>query len=108
MPSDFEIKINSVGVEQSVKARLMNQMERIKDRSVQMAKELSPVRTGKNRDSITGKLIFGKGDMPGFSMSTHSGYGGYLEIGTSAMAAQPYMVPAVEAAFSEEGEALPW
>lgn len=53
----------------------------------------SPRRRGTNRRSInfdvdrarlTGRLF------------TQSGYGGYLEVGTSKMAARPYMVPAVE------------
>lgn len=53
----------------------------------------SPYRRGTNRRSIdfdvdraklTGRLF------------TQSGYGGYLEVGTSRMGPRPYMVPAVE------------
>ena len=57
------------------------------------AVEGSPERLGTNKRSIdfdvdrsklTGRLF------------TQSGYGGYLEVGTSKMAPRPYMVPAVE------------
>ena len=54
-------------------------------------KSLSPVDTGHNRDSITYKAEGLNGEV-----WTESGYGGWLEIGTSKMAAQPYFQPAFE------------
>ena len=55
------------------------------------AKELSPVDTGHNRDSIdyTANGLNGE-------IFTQSGYGGWLEVGTSKMAARPYFRPAFE------------
>ena len=55
------------------------------------AKELSPVDTGHNRDSIdyTANGLSGE-------IFTQSGYGGWLEVGTSKMDAQPYFRPAFE------------
>lgn len=57
------------------------------------AKELSPYQYGTNRRSITRDV---KG-LVGRVYST-SGYGGYLETGTSRMAAQPYFYPAYQLA----------
>lgn len=58
------------------------------------AKELSPVAKvggGNNRDSIdyTANGLNGE-------IFTQSGYGGWLEVGTSKMAARPYFRPAFE------------
>lgn len=55
------------------------------------AKELSPVDTGHNRDSIDHTANGLNGEI-----FTESGYGGWLEVGTSKMAAQPYFRPAFE------------
>lgn len=65
------------------------------------AKMGSPVDTGNNRDSIhaegtwTNSLMF---DMKAY---TESGYGAYLELGTSRMAARPYFAPAFRIAAAE-------
>lgn len=54
------------------------------------AKDLSPVRTGYNRNTIDADVrqTATGVEAEGF---TQSGYGGYLEVGTRHMAAQPYM-----------------
>ena len=56
------------------------------------AKTQSPVDTGHNRDSIdfTAKGLHAE-------VFTESGYGGFLEVGTSRMAARPYFRPAFDA-----------
>ncbi|KKM74968.1 hypothetical protein LCGC14_1395070 [marine sediment metagenome] len=59
------------------------------------AKDRSPYITGMNRRSIGIEVEEVGGRVEG-SIFTQSGYGGYLEIGTSKMAAQPYLWPAVE------------
>ncbi len=57
------------------------------------ARDLTPYDTGHNRDSINHEVS----GMTG-KVYTESGYGGWLEIGTSKMAAQPYFRPAYESA----------
>ena len=69
--------------------------EGLKDTIVDIANAAikgSPVLTGNNRRSI-------KYEAKGLTASTFStsGYGGYLETGTSRMAAQPYFKPALDA-----------
>jgi HK97 gp10 family phage protein len=56
------------------------------------AKTRSPVDTGNNRDSIDFEA---KGLHA--EVFTESGYGGFLEVGTSRMAARPYFRPAFDA-----------
>jgi len=93
--------------------------------AVEMAKEKSPVREqlgGNNRNSIAaaGGLRRSKVIVPGESTTrkaaasdaakgeyriyTQSNYGGYLELGTSRMAARPYIAPSVQAAMREAGK----
>ena len=60
------------------------------------AKELSPYLTGNNRRSITRDV---KG-LVGRVYST-SGYGGYLETGTSKMVSRPYFYPAAQLALND-------
>jgi HK97 gp10 family phage protein len=58
-----------------------------------VAKRLTPVDSGNNRDNITSDLNSTNGRPVG-RVYTESGYGGWLEIGTSRMAARPYFAPA--------------
>ena len=55
----------------------------------------SPHITGNNARSIATETEEVGGRVEG-TIFTQSGYGGYLEIGTSKMAARPYLWPAVE------------
>ena len=55
----------------------------------------SPHITGNNARSIRTETEEVSGRVEG-SIFTQSGYGGYLEVGTSKMAARPYLFPAVE------------
>lgn len=59
------------------------------------AKAGSPVLTGNNRDGIDTEVTQ-VGDGISATLYTTSGYGGYLETGTSKMEARPYIGPAVE------------
>lgn len=59
----------------------------------------SPIDTGNNRRSIT----YDAKGLEGKVYST-SGYGGFLETGTSHMAARPYMKPALDRHIGKLGE----
>jgi HK97 gp10 family phage protein len=54
-----------------------------------------PGGTGTNRRSIDAEFEFTERG-PKATMFTSSGYGGYLEVGTARMKAQPYMWPALK------------
>ena len=51
--------------------------------------------TGTNRRSIDASVTDTENG-PQAELFTQSGYGGYLELGTAKMAAQPYLYPALE------------
>lgn len=61
------------------------------------AKRLCPVDTGRLRSSITNELGT---DAQGLlaAVGTNVEYAPYVELGTSRMAAQPFLLPALEAA----------
>ena len=60
------------------------------------AKQLCPVDTGRLRSSITNEL--GQdGDGLVATIGTNVEYAPYVELGTSKMAAQPFLLPALEA-----------
>jgi HK97 gp10 family phage protein len=80
---------------------LRDVIEEVADKAVEIAKENSPHDTGNNRDSITvGSEKNNKKEI-NTDIHTESGYGGYLELGTSKMPARPYMQPAVIQALKE-------
>lgn len=58
----------------------------------------TPVKTGNNKRSITHDPPKMEGNKLVARVYTTSGYGGWLEIGTSKMEARPYMAPAYDTA----------
>lgn len=58
------------------------------------AQRLTPVKFGHNRRSIDTDVERGVDGKVVATIYTQSGYGGYLELGTSRMAARPYLWPA--------------
>lgn len=71
-------------------------LERIGKRMVELAKEIVPVRTGNLRDSIDMKI---SGDT--VIVGSDVNYSIYVELGTSKMSAQPYLIPSLFQAIHE-------
>jgi len=96
---EFTVKVDDIGVRDKLN-KLSKTIEKameagLKDTIVDIANDAikgSPVLTGNNRRSI-------RYESKGLTASTFStsGYGGYLETGTSKMGAQPYFKPALDA-----------
>jgi len=62
------------------------------DTAIEIAKAKSPYLTGNNRRKIKSQKI---PRASGWWIGSKSGYGGYLEFGTSTMPARPYFFPAL-------------
>lgn len=69
------------------------------------AVENSPAVTGTNRRSIDTE-VSAEGSQVNAEIFSQSGYGGYLEVGTYKMAAQPYMGPAFQEGIASIPEKL--
>jgi hypothetical protein len=65
------------------------------ERSPVLDKATSERYPGENRDSIRSKVTQVKKGVKA-TLSTHSGFGGFLELGTVKTPAQPYLYPAFE------------
>jgi len=70
---------------------LLPKLKQLRDDILADCQRLCPVDTGKLRESITVELDEDSGTIVG---SSDVRYAGYVELGTSKMAAQPYMAPA--------------
>ena len=103
MKLDFQVKLNFKGreVTEAVKKAAQLAMRDTMSDIAHDAVEGSPVKTGNNRRSIMfeasgfGGEVVDQSKIQGAVYST-SGYGGFLETGTSKMAARPYMKPAAD------------
>lgn len=91
----FRFKLNPAAM-----AKLNGALRRSLDETLKLdilpeAFDGSPHITGNNARSIKTE-VEAAGDRIEGSIFTESGYGGFLEVGTSKMAARPYLWPAVE------------
>jgi HK97 gp10 family phage protein len=113
------LTLRTVSAQAAIKAAIMEATQEVFELDiVPTAKELSPVTaeglarnlalqaehklgsrrpggTGLNRNSIDSEVTDTE-QGPQAELFTQSGYGGYLEVGTSKMRAQPYLYPAFE------------
>ena len=71
------------------------------DDMIGAAKEFSPIDTGNNRDSIKATSEWLTRNDFDFSLFTESGYGAWLELGTTRMPARPYFAPAFQFAHKQ-------
>jgi hypothetical protein len=94
-----DVKINPAGLRQMarVNEKLMLDIAELTREGAADRSPVAAINGGNNRDSIALKI-----ESP-MSMYVHteSGYGGWLEIGTSKMAARPYIRPAYQDAVRE-------
>lgn len=93
----FRINATPVNVMTAAVKLGMRDLEELCGIMTELARQKTPVKTGKNRRSI-GHTVRLRNDVPVATVFTSSGYGGWLEIGTSKMEARPYMAPAFDTA----------
>ena len=84
-------------------AELLGKFDRgvaaVAERAAQLARDNAPVLTGALRDSISVE----PDGLGGYQVSTGTGYGVYVELGTANMAAEPYLAPGLQQAMDEFG-----
>lgn len=92
-------RFNRVAVLKAVQAVGFEAERRIIERTVEGAKQHSPKLTGHNASTIT----FDPPSEPGkpWKVYTQSGYGAYLELGTTKMEPRPYIKRGFEDALRE-------
>ena len=89
-----KVRSNRSAVMQASLKALADEINTLADTMSAIAKRKTPVDTGNNRDSIATESSTTSTGRPVARVFTQSGYGGWLEIGTSRMPARPYMAPA--------------
>lgn len=89
-----QVRANTSAVMASANARLREEVSAVADTMANIAKRLTPYDTGNNSRSIATDSSTTSTGKPVARVFTQSGYGGWLEIGTSRMPARPYMAPA--------------
>jgi len=119
MNMNVDVKLN-LKVDEAVKEVIDASKLAMRDTVVDVTHDsvqLSPWRTGNNRRSITGEVsgigavasggegraerMVDESAIEGAIFST-SGYGGFLETGTSKMTARPYLKPSLDKNFTEQ------
>ncbi len=89
-----EITLKSTEAMLHIRKIVHNNLSELSEEMAERAKDLAPYRTGNLRSSIQAEPeaeLF-------FKVSTSTGYGAYVELGTSKMDAQPFFKPAFDLA----------
>jgi len=89
----YSLNIQTVEAQKAVDDALYAGSRAGVDATVEEAKALSPRKTGKNADSIAGRLRRTEKGLKG-TIFTQSGYGGFIEIGERNVGPRPYIFPA--------------
>lgn len=89
-------------VEAAVKQAITAALEVVGGTAERHVKEITPVDTGRLRNSITHAPVSSDTEMVGTGVE----YSVYVEFGTSKMAAQPYLRPGVESHASEYADII--
>lgn len=83
---------------------ILEDLQEIAQRTLELARETVPVKTGNLRDSlqiiidpITKSVVIG----------TDIGYGRYVELGTSKMQSRPFLIPSLVTALTEFQQRYP-
>ena len=92
---DFTI---NAGARREIEELSRKEQNRIGRRIRDVAKELVPIDTGELQASIKSNRVGGD-----VVVSTNTGYGGYVELGTVKQRAQPFIRPAVQIVADEIG-----
>ena len=92
-----KVTSNARIVAQAAISGSMQDIDDLCNKMSEVASRNSPVDTGNNRDSIATTTGM-EGGKPVGRVYTQSGYGGWLEIGTSKRPATPYLAPAYQEA----------
>ena len=93
---DFRINI---GARRQIEEMSKKEQNKIGKRIAQEASQLAPFDTGALSGSVKSNRVGGD-----VFVSSNTGYGGFVELGTVKMAAQPYIMPAVEKISREIGK----
>ena len=89
------------GLQARIEAELASAIEEAAGLVEARAKDLCPVRTGRLRDSIRAAVAEIAGDVLRAEVGTDVPYAAAVEMGTRRAAAQPFLLPALEACREE-------
>jgi HK97 gp10 family phage protein len=100
----FRLTLRTEEVKEQVKQATLAAVTTVFELDIKpRAVEGSPVITGTNRRSIDTEVTQQPEGVKA-ELFTQSGYGGYIEVGTSKMKAQPYLWPAFQEGITAIGE----
>lgn len=96
--TNVTIRDNSRDVLKQIGALTREKLRDFAEEMTEVAKSGCPVDTGNLRDSIEWDEENVSDTQQAVRVFTQTGYGAFVELGTSRMAAQPYLAPAFETA----------
>jgi len=97
--SAVELRDNSAKVLAQIGELTEQRIRDLAEEMTDVAKTNCPVDTGNLRDSIEWDAQEMNSEKKTVTVYTQTGYGGYVELGTSRQAAQPFLAPAFKEAF---------
>jgi len=95
-----ELRDNSAAVLKQIGDLTEGRLRDLAEEMTDVAKTNCPVDTGNLRDSIEWDAQEMSTEKKTVTIYTQTGYGGWVELGTSRQAAQPFLAPAFKQAFN--------